>query len=135
MLAFSEGVLLAERGGIDRKLAVEMMTESAIGSPMLKARAPFVLELPEEAWFSLRLLQKDLRLALDAAKAFDVPLPGAAVADEIITVGAQLGYGDRDVAALFPVLAKIGGSRMTAQLQAPSIAVSRAATSDASLGQ
>jgi 3-hydroxyisobutyrate dehydrogenase-like beta-hydroxyacid dehydrogenase len=39
-LAFSEGVLLAERGGIEPGLAAQVMTESAIGSPMLQARAP-----------------------------------------------------------------------------------------------
>jgi len=111
MLAFSEGVLLAERGGIDRKLAVEVMAESAIGSPMLKARAPLVLDLPREAWFNLRLVQKDLRLALDAADTFDVPLPGAAAASEIVAAGRDLGYGERDLAALFEVLAKIAASR------------------------
>ena len=39
MLAFSEGLLLAERSGIDRGLAIDVMTQSPIGSPMLKARA------------------------------------------------------------------------------------------------
>jgi 3-hydroxyisobutyrate dehydrogenase-like beta-hydroxyacid dehydrogenase len=47
MLAFSEGLLLAERSGVDRTLAVDVMTRSPIGSPMLQARAPLVLELPE----------------------------------------------------------------------------------------
>jgi 3-hydroxyisobutyrate dehydrogenase-like beta-hydroxyacid dehydrogenase len=46
MLAFSEGLLLADRAGIDRKRAVDVMTESPIGSPMLKARAELVLDLP-----------------------------------------------------------------------------------------
>ena len=53
MLAFSEGVLLAERGGIDRRLALDVLTGSAIGSPMLKARAPLLLEPPEKAWFDV----------------------------------------------------------------------------------
>ena len=39
MLAFAEGLVLAERSGVDRKLAVDVMTQSPIGSPMLKARA------------------------------------------------------------------------------------------------
>jgi len=124
MLAFSEGVLLAERGGIARELAVEIMTASAIGSPMLKARAPFVLELPREPWFSLRLMQKDLRLALDASETLGVPLPGAAVSDEIITLARELGYGERDVASLFQVLSRLAGS-----------AASRADTSGATPGE
>ena len=108
MLAFSEGVLLAERGGLDRKLAMEVILGSAIGSPMLKARAPLLLHLPPDAWFTLRLVQKDLRLAFEAASTLRVPRPGAAVADEIVTVARRMGYGDRDLAALFEVLTKIG---------------------------
>jgi 3-hydroxyisobutyrate dehydrogenase-like beta-hydroxyacid dehydrogenase len=110
MLAFAEGVLLADRGGIDRTLAVEVMTESAIGSPMLKARAPLVLDLPDEAWFDVGLMQKDVALALDTARQLRVPLPSAAVADELLTVARALGYERRDLAALFEVLARLAGS-------------------------
>jgi 3-hydroxyisobutyrate dehydrogenase-like beta-hydroxyacid dehydrogenase len=112
MLAFSEGVLLAERGGIDRKLATEVILSSAVGSPFLKARAPLVLDLPRDAWFSLRLVQKDLRLALDAAATSGVPLPGAARADQIVTLARKMGYGERDVAALFEVISKIPLQRL-----------------------
>ncbi|MDQ3530998.1 MAG: NAD(P)-dependent oxidoreductase, partial [Actinomycetota bacterium] len=68
MLTFSEGLFLAERDGVDRKLASDVMTESAIGSPMLKLRAPLVLNLPQEAWFDVGLMQKDIRLALAMAR-------------------------------------------------------------------
>jgi 3-hydroxyisobutyrate dehydrogenase-like beta-hydroxyacid dehydrogenase len=110
MLAFSEGVLLAERGGIDRSLAVEVMAGSPIGSPMLKTRAPLVLDLPDEAWFDVRLMQKDLRLALDTGRTLSVPLPAAAVADELLTTAREMGYEHRDIAALFEVLARLAGS-------------------------
>jgi 3-hydroxyisobutyrate dehydrogenase-like beta-hydroxyacid dehydrogenase len=107
MLAFSEGLLLAERGGIDRKRAVEVMTESPIGSPMLKARGALVLDLPEEAWFDVGLMQKDIVLALDTARRLAVPLPSAAVADEMLTVARAAGYEHRDIAALFEVLSRL----------------------------
>jgi 3-hydroxyisobutyrate dehydrogenase-like beta-hydroxyacid dehydrogenase len=110
MLAFAEGVLLAERAGVDRKLAVKVMTESAIGSPMLKARAALVLDLPDEAWFDVGLMQKDVALALDTARELHVPLPSAAVADELLTVARALGYERRDLAALFEVLSQLAGS-------------------------
>jgi 3-hydroxyisobutyrate dehydrogenase len=109
MLAFAEGLLLAQRAGIDRKLAVEVMTESPIGSPMLKARAALVLDLPDEAWFDVGLMQKDLVLALDTARQLHVPLPSAAAADELLTVARALGYERRDLAALFEVLAQLAG--------------------------
>ena len=100
---------MAERAGIDRKLAVKVMTDSAIGSPMLKARAPLVLDLPDEAWFDIGLMQKDVVLALDTARQLHVPLPSAAVADELLTVARALGYERRDLAALFEVLAQLAG--------------------------
>ena len=75
MLAFSEGVLLAEKGGISREDAVQVLTNSAIASPMVKYRGPFVLEMPEEAWFDCNMMQKDMVLALDLGRELDVPLP------------------------------------------------------------
>lgn len=107
MLAFSEGMLLAERGGIDPGLAARAMTAAAIGSPMLLARAPLVLDLPEQAWFEMRLMHKDIRLALEAARESSVPLPAAAAADAALSQAEDLGYGHRDIAGLRQVLARI----------------------------
>jgi 3-hydroxyisobutyrate dehydrogenase-like beta-hydroxyacid dehydrogenase len=109
MLAFAEGLLLAERAGIDRRLAATVMTESPIGSPMLKARVPLVLDLPDDAWFNIGLMQKDVVLALDTARRLHVPLPTAAAADELLTVARALGYEQRDLAALFEVLGHMAG--------------------------
>jgi 3-hydroxyisobutyrate dehydrogenase-like beta-hydroxyacid dehydrogenase len=106
MVAFSEGVLLAERGGIDPELAVRAMAGSAIGSPMLQARAPLVLDLPEQAWFDVQLMHKDIRLALQAARESAVPLPAASAADSVLSRAEEMGYGHRDIAGLFQVLAR-----------------------------
>jgi 3-hydroxyisobutyrate dehydrogenase-like beta-hydroxyacid dehydrogenase len=105
MLAFSEGLLLADRGGIDPRLAAEVMTGSAIGSPMLRARAPLTLDLPEQAWFDVQLMRKDIRLVLDTARDLNVPAPSAAVADGQLARAEELGYARRDIAALFETLA------------------------------
>ncbi len=107
MLAFAEGLLLAERAGIDRKRAVEVMTSSPIGSPMLKARADLVLDLPDEAWFDVSLMQKDIVLALDTARQLGLPLLSAATADQMLTLARAAGYEHRDIAALFEVLAQL----------------------------
>ncbi|MDT5035224.1 MAG: hypothetical protein QOE03_409 [Micromonosporaceae bacterium] len=104
MLAFSEGMLLAQRGGIDPRLAARAMTASAIGSPMLRARAPLVLDLPEQAWFDVRLMHKDIRLALQAGRQSNVPLPAASAADRELSLAEQMGYGHRDIAGLYQVL-------------------------------
>jgi 3-hydroxyisobutyrate dehydrogenase-like beta-hydroxyacid dehydrogenase len=107
MLAFSEGLLLADRAGVDRKRAVDVMTESPIGSPMLKARADLVLDLPDDAWFDVDLMQKDIVLALEAARELSVPLPSASTADEVLTFARAAGYEHRDLASLFEVLARL----------------------------
>ena len=76
---------------------------------MLKAGAPLVLDLPDEAWFDIGLMQKDVVLALETARQLHVPLPSASVADELLTVARALGYERRDLAALFEVLAQLAG--------------------------
>src|SRR4029079_7765895 len=100
MLAYSEGLLLATRFGVDPTVATRVMTESPIGSPMLKVRAPLVLNLPDEAWFDVSLMHKDITLALALARELALHLSSAAAADEALTQAERLGYGRRDIAAL-----------------------------------
>jgi 3-hydroxyisobutyrate dehydrogenase-like beta-hydroxyacid dehydrogenase len=109
MLAFSEGVLLAEKSGIARETAVEVLLNSVIASPMVKYRGPFVLGLPEEAWFDVNMMQKDLLLALDMGRELDVPLPTTAVTNEILTAARGMGLADKDFAVVFEVLARMAG--------------------------
>jgi 3-hydroxyisobutyrate dehydrogenase-like beta-hydroxyacid dehydrogenase len=109
MLAFSEGVLLAEKSGIPREKAVEVMLASVIASPMVVYRGPFVLEQPEEAWFDINMMQKDLNLALELGRQLDVPLPTTAVTNEMLTTARALGLEKKDFAALFDALAAMAG--------------------------
>jgi 3-hydroxyisobutyrate dehydrogenase-like beta-hydroxyacid dehydrogenase len=108
-LAFSEGLLLAERGGLDPRLAAQVMASSAIGSPMLKARVPLLLDLPDTAWFPIRLMHKDIRLALNEAQRLAVALPSATAAAGALADARDLGYAERDIAGLHEVLATISG--------------------------
>jgi len=109
MLAFSEGLLLAEKTGIARERAVEVMLASVIASPMIAYRAPFVLEQPDEAWFDCRMMQKDMNLALELGRELEVPLPTTAVTNELLTAANAMGIVDRDFAVLFDVLASMSG--------------------------
>lgn len=106
IIAFSEGLVLAQRGGIDPALAAEVMSESPIGSAMLKARLPLILDLPEQAWFDVALLHKDVRLALKVAHELGAPAPAAEVADAILQTAERFGYAHRDIAAVHEVLAQ-----------------------------
>jgi 3-hydroxyisobutyrate dehydrogenase-like beta-hydroxyacid dehydrogenase len=112
-LAFSEGLLLAERGGIDPRVAAEVMSSSPIGSPMLKTRIPLLLDLPDHAWFTIRLMHKDIRLALEEAQRVGVVLPSAGAAATVLAAADELGYAERDIAGLHDLLDKISRSRAT----------------------
>jgi 3-hydroxyisobutyrate dehydrogenase len=109
MLAFCEAVLLAEQSGIPRATAVEVLTHSAIASPMIQYRGPFVLQMPEEAWFNVNMMQKDLLLALDMGRQLNVPLPATATVNEFLTAARGMGLEDQDFAVIFDVLAHLSG--------------------------
>jgi 3-hydroxyisobutyrate dehydrogenase-like beta-hydroxyacid dehydrogenase len=109
MVAFSEGLLLAEKDGIDREVALDVMLSSVIASPMLKYRAPFVLEQPEEAWFNVNMMQKDMLLALDLGRELDVPMPTTAISNELLTAARGMGLAHHDFAVVFEVLARLAG--------------------------
>jgi 3-hydroxyisobutyrate dehydrogenase-like beta-hydroxyacid dehydrogenase len=109
MLAFSEGVLLAEKSGISRDVAVDVLTHSVIGSPMVQYRGPFVLRMPDEAWFNVNMMQKDMLLALELGRQVDVPLPTTAITNEFLTTARSMGLAERDFAILFEVLARMSG--------------------------
>jgi 3-hydroxyisobutyrate dehydrogenase-like beta-hydroxyacid dehydrogenase len=98
MLAFSEGLLLAERAGIGRELATSVMADSAIGSPMLRARVPLLLEPAAQSWFSVSLMDKDLRLAQRVAGDLGVDLPTASAAHELMALAEDEGRGNDDIA-------------------------------------
>jgi len=109
MLAFSEGILLAEKSGIPRETAVDVLTHSAVASPMVQYRGPFVLELPKEAWFNVNMMQKDMLLALELGRQVDVPMPSAAAANEFLTAARGMGLASEDFAVVFDVLARMAG--------------------------
>ncbi|MEL7235371.1 MAG: NAD(P)-dependent oxidoreductase [Chloroflexota bacterium] len=109
-LAFSEAILLAEKSGIPRQQALEVMQASVVASPVLKYRGSFIVEHPEgKAWFDCQMMQKDMMLAMEMGRELDVPLPTTAVTNEFLTAGRAMGVGDYDYAIIFDVLAKMSG--------------------------
>lgn len=119
MLAFSEGVALAEKSGIPRATAVEVLLNSVIASPMVKYRGPFVLRMPDEAWFDVGMMQKDMTLALELGRQLSVPLPTTAVTNEMLTAARAMGLGEQDFAVVFEVLAHLAGLNQQVQAGGP----------------
>ena len=109
MLVFSEAVLLAEKAGIERARAVEVVLKSVVASPMVKYRGPFVLGMPVTGWFDVDMIQKDLRLALDLGRATGVALPSVALTHELLTAARAQGLAKYDFAVIFDVLARLSG--------------------------
>ena len=109
MLAFSEGVLLAEKSGIKREVAAEVLFNSVIASPMVKYRGQFVLDMPDEAWFDVNMMQKDMNLALELGQQLDIPLPTTAITNEMLTAARGMGFAEEDFAVVFKTLAIMAG--------------------------
>ena len=109
MLAFCEALILAEKGGIPRETAMEVMLNSVIASPSLKYRTPFILEMPDEAWFNVNMMQKDMLLALEMGRELNVPLPTVATSNEYLTAARAMGLAEQDFAVVYKVLAKMSG--------------------------
>src|SRR5882724_1753895 len=103
------GLALSMKIAIAREVAVDVLVNSAVASPMIKYRGPFVLQQPEEAWFDVNMMQKDMVLAMDLGRQLDVPLPTTAVSNEILTAARGMGWTKYDFACMFDVLAAMSG--------------------------
>jgi 3-hydroxyisobutyrate dehydrogenase-like beta-hydroxyacid dehydrogenase len=109
ILAFSEALLLAEKGGIAREDAMQALLDSVIASPSLQYRAPFILHAPDEVWFNVNMMQKDMLLALEMGRELNVPLPMVSVSNEYLTAARAQGLDAHDFYIVFQVLAKMAG--------------------------
>jgi 3-hydroxyisobutyrate dehydrogenase/2-hydroxy-3-oxopropionate reductase len=109
-LALSEALVLAERSGIAREDAYEVVLNSAITSPFTQYKREAFLD-PDgaEAFFSTKLLQKDIRLALELGRELTVPMFGAGAVHEAFNLAVGLGYGDQDVNRMADALRDVSG--------------------------
>ena len=109
VLSFCESILLAEKSGIPRDTAIEVLLNSVVASPALKYRIPMIQNPPDEAMFDMNMMQKDLKLALEMGQDLKVPLPTTALSNEWLTAARGMGLSDQDHVAVFQVLARLSG--------------------------
>lgn len=111
VIAFGEGVALAEKGGIDREKAVEAMLNSVAASPVLGYRGRYILEgkMPEVPLADVNLQQKDMLLVLEQGRRLGSPVPLAAAANEMMNACRGLGIDHRDFVAAHEVYRRLGG--------------------------
>lgn len=111
VIAFAEGVALAEKGGVDRETAVEAMLSSVVASPVLGYRGPYILsgKMPEVPLADVNLQQKDMLLVLEQGRKLGSPVPLAAAANEMMNACRGLGIDHRDFVAVHEVYRRLGG--------------------------
>jgi 3-hydroxyisobutyrate dehydrogenase-like beta-hydroxyacid dehydrogenase len=107
LVSLFEGVLLVERSGIPRAEALDALLNSVAASTAMKYRAPFMLKMPEEVWFSAAMMKKDIQLALELGEETGVDLKTAKLADELLDQAIAQGWGDQDFAVLYRVVEQV----------------------------
>lgn len=111
VIAFGEGIALAEKGGVRREVAVEAMLNSVAASPVLGYRGPYILEgkMPEVPLADVNLQQKDMLLVLEQGRKLGSPVPLAAAANEMMNACRGLGIDHRDFVTAHEVYRMLGG--------------------------
>lgn len=111
VIAFGEGIALAEKGGVTREVAVEAMLNSVAASPVLGYRGPFILEgnMPEVPLADVNLQQKDMLLVLELGRKLGSPVPLAAAANEMMNACRGLGLDHHDFVTAHQVYRRLGG--------------------------
>ncbi len=100
LIAFAEGVVMATKAGIDPKLFVEVISQGGARSGQIANKAPKVLSRDFHPNFATALMYKDLGLAGEIAKEFNVPTPALAIAREMLNIAIAKGYGQEDVCSV-----------------------------------
>ncbi|EYU46068.1 hypothetical protein ABFS82_04G076400 [Erythranthe guttata] len=110
MNAFSEGLVLADKSGLDPQTLLDVLDLGAIANPMFKMKGPSMTKSSYPPAFPLKHQQKDMRLALALGDENAVPMPVAAAANEAFKKARSMGLGDLDFSAVHETVASSKGS-------------------------
>jgi len=106
---FAEALTLATKLGVDVDKLIPLVQASMVRSGVVEYKAPFILKRDFSPNFPLRLMWKDIHLALEAAREKRVRLPGLEAVEEVYDVAAEEGHRDLDYAATLTLLEKWAG--------------------------
>lgn len=111
VIAFGEATALAEKGGVERAVALDAILKSVAASPVLGYRGPFILDggMPEVPLADVTLQQKDMILALNLGRELGSPVPLAAAANEMMNACRGLGIDGNDFVVAHQVYRRLGG--------------------------
>jgi 3-hydroxyisobutyrate dehydrogenase/2-hydroxy-3-oxopropionate reductase len=108
-MAFNEGMVLAKKGGIEPKLMLDILDNSAAKSGLISYKAPFVLRRDFQANFSTKWMHKDIGLMIDSGRELGVPLPLTGLTQQLFQTALSAGYGDEDFCSTIKVLEGLTG--------------------------
>jgi 3-hydroxyisobutyrate dehydrogenase-like beta-hydroxyacid dehydrogenase len=106
---FAEGLTLATKLGVDAPTLMPLIQASMIRSGVVDYKAPFILKRDFTPNFPMKLMHKDIKLMLEAAKEARVKLPALETVSEVYDVAVEDGGGDLDYAATITLLEKWAG--------------------------
>ena len=109
MAAFNEGMVLAAKGGVDLKLMLDILDNSAAKSGLISYKAPFVFRRDFTPNFSVKWMHKDVGLMLDSGKELGVPLPLTALTHQLFQAAISAGHGEDDMCATINILEDLVG--------------------------
>lgn len=115
MMAFNEGMILATKGGVDPRLMLEILDNSAAKSGLISYKAPFVLRRDFRANFSNKWMHKDIGLMLDSGKELNVPLPLTSLTHQLFQAAISAGYGEADFCSSIQLLEELAGMQVKAE--------------------
>jgi 3-hydroxyisobutyrate dehydrogenase-like beta-hydroxyacid dehydrogenase len=111
---FAEALTLAAKLGVDIEKLLPLIQASMVRSGVVEYKAPFILKRDFSPNFPLRLMFKDIHLALEAAREARVRLPGLEAVEEVYDVAAEEGHKDLDYATTLTLLEKWAGVEVKA---------------------
>jgi 3-hydroxyisobutyrate dehydrogenase-like beta-hydroxyacid dehydrogenase len=115
MAAFNEGMVLATKAGVDPKLMLDILDNSAAKCGLIAYKAPFVFRRDFQPNFSLRWMHKDIGLMLDSGKELNVPLPLTSLTHQLFQDALSKGLGEQDFCSSIKVLEELAGVEVKAE--------------------
>jgi len=109
---FSEGLVLAAKAGVPPETMLEVLQSSLARSALTDFKTPFILKGDFTPYFPLKLMHKDLELAMEAAYAHQVTMPVLAAAKEVYSAAKASGKGELDYAAIITYLEDLAGVKV-----------------------
>jgi len=111
---FSEGFVMATKAGVQPQTLLEIMQSSLARSGIVDFKAPFVFKGDFTPYFPLKLMHKDLELAMEAAYAQGVSMPATAAVKEVYGAAKAQGKGALDYVAVVTFLEGLAGVEVRA---------------------